>query len=170
MAPTLYHGSPFHLEALEPRVPRGETSFQSQKAVFLSSNKLEAQLYALALDPERKNKGWGIQDGVLLLRRDLWTGLAPEYKLNPQGYLHVFEGLRDVLQNPDMPSEWVSREAVRPTRVEEVCLCDLPSQAIQYWNKEPQQIHSKKRSSNMRSFQFQNWNKEENIHEDRYPF
>jgi hypothetical protein len=136
VVPTLYHGSPFQLHELEPRVPRGETPFQAQKAVFLSSNKLEAQLYALARDPERKNKGWVIQDGVLLLRRDLWTGPNPKYSLNTNGYLHVFEGLRNVLQNPDLPSEWVSKEAVKPTYVEEVCLCDLPSQAIQYWEKE----------------------------------
>jgi hypothetical protein len=135
--PTLYHGSPFRLAHLSPRIPRGETVFQTQKAVFLSSNKLEAQLYSLARDTERKNKGWGIHDGVLHLRRDLWTGPSPKYQLNPKGYLHVFTGLKEdnVRQNPDLLTEWVSLEAVKPTRIEEVCLCDLPSTAIQYYEK-----------------------------------
>lgn len=132
MIPTLYHGSPFRLAELEPRVPRGETPFQTQKAVFLTSHKLEAQLYALARDPERKNKGWGIRNGVLRLRRDLWLGPEAKYHLNQTGYLHVFEGLTAVQQNPDVPTEWVSPIPVRPTRIEEVCLCDLPSQAIEY--------------------------------------
>lgn len=125
MAPTLYHGSPFRLVELEPRVPRGETP-------FLIANKLDAQLYALARDPERKNKGWSIRDGTLFLRRNLWLGSEAKYRLNPTGYLHVFEGLRAAQQNPDVPSEWISLVPVVPTRVEEVCLCDLPSQSIQY--------------------------------------
>ena len=116
--PTLYHGSPFRLAELEPRVPRGETPFQTQKAVFLTSNKLDAQLYSLARDSERKNKGWGIRDGVLRLRRDLWFGPDAKYHLNPTGYLHVFEGLTKVHQNPDLPAEWVSLVSVVPTQVE----------------------------------------------------
>lgn len=148
MAPTLYHGSPVRLAELEPRVPRGETP-------FLTANKLDAQLYALVRDPERKNKGWGIRDGILFLHRDLWIGPAAKYRLNPTGYLHVFEGLQSVQQNPDIPSEWVSMMPVVPTRVEEVCLCDLPSQAIQYVDR----LSGGFRTSRFRKYGKRQWNK-----------
>jgi hypothetical protein len=74
-------------------------------------------LYALARDKDRKNKGWGIHDGILHLRRDLWTGENPKYRLNEKGFLHIFTGLQPELirQNSDLLTEWVSLEKVQPT-------------------------------------------------------
>jgi hypothetical protein len=55
----LYHGSPYKLIKLDPRTPRG-------------NNKLEAALYSLARDKERKNKGWAIKNNFLYLVEDFW--------------------------------------------------------------------------------------------------
>jgi hypothetical protein len=56
---TLYHGSPFYLEELEPKTPRGDNDFNTQKGIYLTDSKISAILYSLARDEERKNKGWG---------------------------------------------------------------------------------------------------------------
>lgn len=52
----LYHGSPYRLEILEPRTPRGDNEFNTQTGVYLTDDKTEAKLYSLARDKLRINK------------------------------------------------------------------------------------------------------------------
>ncbi len=118
--PALYHGSPHSLQTLEPHVPRGETAFQTQRAVFLTSGPHQAGLYALARNAERRRKGWGIHGDQLYLVRNHWTGPAAKYALNPVGYRHVVRNTGDAVQNPDLPTEWVIPHAVRVNAVEPV--------------------------------------------------
>lgn len=93
-------------------------------------------MYALVQDAKCKHRGWQIRDGILRLckGKDLWLPPGTKYHLNTVGHVHVCKGFQtsQVRQNPDMPTEWMSLVSIGPTRVEEVCLCDIPSGAIQY--------------------------------------
>lgn len=118
--PELYHGSPYSLHTLEARVPRGNTPFQTQKAVFLTSDKHQAALYSLARNKERKSKGWGIKGDQLYLRNNLWQGPTAKYTLNPVGYRHTIKNTKNAVQNPELPTEWVIPHAVHVNSVNAV--------------------------------------------------
>lgn len=120
---TLYHGSPNLLEVIEPRKPRGTDNWNSQAGVYLTDNKVEAQLYALARDPDRKNRGFAILGDVLYLREDLWRGESPKYTLNDVGYLYVIE-TDEAIKNPRKSSEYLVKSAVIPKSVEPVFASD----------------------------------------------
>jgi hypothetical protein len=116
---TLYHGSPYHMDILEVRTPRGDNEFNSQTGVYLTSNKIEAMLYSIARDKERNNKGWGIIDGILYLRIDLWTGDEPTFKLNNIGYLHEII-TDDAEQNPHNKTEYIVKHEIKVDNITEV--------------------------------------------------
>jgi len=120
----LYHGSAYELNILKTHEPRGDNDFQRQKAVFLTSNFIEAALYSIARDKERKNKGWGIKNGILYLRNDLFEPLNKslqnsnelifKYKLNEYGYVYIITNTKDAIKNPSLENEYVILHDVIP--------------------------------------------------------
>lgn len=119
---TLYHGSPLALDQLEPRKPRANTPFQSVAGVYLTNDKDTAKIYAIARDPERKNKGWAVKGGKLYLRSDLWPA---KYQLNEKGFLYTFRGVEGAVQNPDEIHEYRVERPLEPTTREEVTQADI---------------------------------------------
>ncbi len=138
----IYHGSPYLLKELIPMVPRGTDNFNSQTAVYLSTNKIEAKLYSLARDKERINKGWGVKNGYLYLRKDRWLEkfMEPEkplYRLNDVGYLYIIN-LNNVLEyeiNPNNNNEYIIKNIVKPDRIEKVYYNNVKNR-IKYVSKE----------------------------------
>ncbi len=116
---TLYHGSPFKLNILEPRTPRGDNEFNTQTGVYLSSNRMEAMLYSLARDKERNNKGWGLKGGKLYLVEEHWVGPTKKYSLNDIGYLHIIQTDK-AEQNPYNPEEFIVKSSISPVKIEEI--------------------------------------------------
>jgi hypothetical protein len=138
----LYHGSPYLLKKLIPMLPRGCDDFNSQTAVYLSSNKIEAKLYSLARDKERKNKGWGIKNCYLYLRKERWLEnfMEPEkplYRLNDIGYLYIINmnKVPDYEINPHNMNEYIIKNIVKPDRIEKVYYNDVKNR-IKYVSKE----------------------------------
>jgi hypothetical protein len=118
---TLYHGSPFKLKYLEPKTPRGDNPFNTQTGIYLTSNEMEAKLYSIARDKERKNKGWSIRNNNLYLVEELWNEEIwkitvkdlgkPLYELNEIGYLHIIN-TNNYEQNPNNLSEYIVKEPI----------------------------------------------------------
>ena len=138
----LYHGSPYLLKKLIPMLPRGTDDFNSQTAVYLSSNKIEAKLYSLARDKERKNKGWGIKNGYLYLRKERWLEKfmepdKPLYRLNDVGYLYIINmnKVPDYEINPNNMNEYIIKRIVKPDSIEKVYYNDVKNR-IKYVSKE----------------------------------
>ena len=138
----LYHGSPYLLKKLEPSLPRGTDDFNSQAGVYLSSNKIEAKLYSLARDKERKNKGWGIKNGYLYLRKERWLEKfmepdKPLYQLNGVGYLYIInmDTVPDYEINPNNSSEYIIKRIVKPDSIEKVYYKNVKNR-IKYVSKE----------------------------------
>lgn len=131
---TLYHGSPFHMEELEVRTPRGDNEFNTQTGVYMTSNMIEAMLYSIARDKERINKGWGVINGILYLRSDLWTGDEPKFKLNKIGYLHEIT-TDDAEKNPYNETEYIVKHNIKPDKITEIEF-DMIKQYIKYVTKE----------------------------------
>jgi len=138
----LYHGSPYLLKKLVPMVPRGTDDFNSQTAVYLSSNKIEAKLYSLARDKERKNKSWGIKNGYLYLRKERWLEKfmepdKPLYRLNDIGYLYIINlnTVPDYEINPHNMNEYIIKRIVKPDSIEKVYYNDVKNR-IKYVSKE----------------------------------
>ena len=77
---TLFHGSPHNVAVLKPSVPRGDTKFQTTKAVFFTQNEKMAQLYAIARDKKRMRKNWFMIGSELHM---------VEQPVNKQGYVYV---------------------------------------------------------------------------------
>jgi hypothetical protein len=119
----LYHGSPNLLKSIEPRKPRGTNNWNSQEGVYLTDNKAEAQLYSLARDSGRKNRGFAIVGDMLYLREDLWLGESPKYKLNDIGYLYIID-TDEAIKNPIKSSEYLVKSVVIPKSVEPVFASD----------------------------------------------
>lgn len=117
----LYHGSPFKMEKIEPRTPRGDNEFNTQTGIYMTDNKMEAMLYALARDKERINKGWGIKDDKLILRKDLWPD---KYKLNEVGYVHEYKS-DEREQNPYNSHEYIIKKEIVPDKIIEVTYEDI---------------------------------------------
>ena len=132
---TLYHGSPFRLAELKPFTPRGHTAWNQQHGVYFTNDRIEASLYSLARDKERKNKAWGLirkrGSAYLLLREKKWKGEEGKYSLNEVGYLHVCR-CDDSEVNPTNSHEFIVKRAVTPDRVEEVRLDDRLRRRIRY--------------------------------------
>jgi len=131
---TLYHGSPFCMEELEVRTPRGDNDFNTQTGVYLTSNMVEAMLYSMARDKERINKGWGVINGILYLRSDLWIGDKPTFKLNKIGYLHEII-TEDAEKNPYNETEYIVKHNIKPNKVTEIDF-NMIQQYIKYVTKE----------------------------------
>jgi len=138
----LYHGSPYLLKKLVPMVPRGTDDFNSQTAVYLSSNKIEAKLYSLARDKERKNKSWGIKNGYLYLRKERWLEKfmepdKPLYRLNDIGYLYIINlnTVPDYEINPHNMNEYIIKRIVKPDSIEKVYYKNVKNR-IKYVSKE----------------------------------
>jgi hypothetical protein len=115
----LYHGSPFRLDIIKTRTPRGDNEFNSQTGVYLTDDIMEAMLYSLVRDKERINKGWGIKridnKSFLILRNDLFYS---KYKLNNVGYLHEYEtNIETVEQNPMNSHEYIIKNDIIPTNI-----------------------------------------------------
>jgi len=113
---TLYHGSPHYMDILEVRTPRGDNDFNTQIGVYLTSNKTEAMLYSMTRDKERINKGWGVINGILYLRSDLWTGDNPKFKLNTIGYLYEVI-TNDAEKNPYNETEYIVKHDIQVDKV-----------------------------------------------------
>jgi hypothetical protein len=100
----LYHGSPFLVDNLEKRTPRGDTEFNSTTSIFLTSSFIEAALYSIARDKERNNKSWGVKwlnkKPYLILKKERWTGKEKKYTLNKIGYVYEYD-TENYIQNPD---------------------------------------------------------------------
>lgn len=118
----MYHGSPLILERLELRKPRANNPFQSVEGIYLTNDKDTAKIYAIARDPDRKNRGWAVLGGKLYLREDVWPA---KYQLNEKGYLYTFRGVEGAVQNPDEPHEYRVERALEPTAREEVATADI---------------------------------------------
>ena len=138
----LYHGSPYLLKKLIPMLPRGTDDFNSQTAVYLSSNKIEAKLYSLARDKERQNKGWGIKNGFLYLRKERWLEKfmepdKPLYRLNEVGYLYIIKmnKVPDYEINPNNMNEYIIKRIVKPDSIEKVYYKNVKNR-IKYVSKE----------------------------------
>jgi len=138
----LYHGSPYLLKELVPMLPRGTDDFNSQTAVYLSTNKIEAKLYSLARDKERKNKGWGIKKGYLYLRKERWLEKfmesdKPLYRLNDIGYLYIIKlnKVPDYEINPNNVNEYIIKRIVKPDSIEKVYYKNVKNR-IKYVSKE----------------------------------
>ena len=138
----LYHGSPYLLKKLVPRLPRGTDDFNSQTAVYLTSNKIEAKLYSLARDKERINKGWGIKNGYLYLRKERWLEKfmepdKPLYRLNDVGYLYIINlnKVPDYEINPNNMNEYIIKRIVKPDSIEKVYYNNVKNR-IKYVSKE----------------------------------
>jgi len=136
---TLYHGSPYLLEELIPKKPRGSDDFNSQIGVYLSSNKIESQLYSLARDKERINKGWGIKNGFLYLRKDRWlkknnNSDKPLYMLNDVGYLYIVNN-NNYSQNPHNLNEYISKKSIKIDKIKVIYYDDI-KKYIKYVSKE----------------------------------
>ncbi len=131
---TLYHGSAHKMDTLEVRTPRGDNDFNTQTGVYLTSNKIEAMLYSIARDKERINKGWGVIDGILYLRKDLWTGDNPKYKLNDIGYLYEII-TDDAEQNPYNETEYIVKHNIKVDNITEITI-DIIQPYIKYVSKE----------------------------------
>lgn len=129
---TLYHGSPKgDIEELCPASPRSEKPWQKTESVYLTDSKVIAQLYAIARDIERKNKGWAVRGETLFLREDLYTGESPKYKLNEEGYLYIFMNV-DAEKNPDPAEEheYKVNHKIKPTLVETVKKEDIEAHIV----------------------------------------
>jgi hypothetical protein len=128
----LFHGSPCKLDLLEPRVPRGDNEFNTQKGVYLTDNLMDVMLYSMARDKERVNKGWAIKDGILYLREDKWN--KDGYKLNEIGYVHCFTGYKSE-QNPYNKSEYIIKRKIKPFEIKEITFDDIKNN-IKYISRE----------------------------------
>ena len=138
----LYHGSPYLLKKLIPMLPRGTDDFNSQVAVYLTSNKIEAKLYSIARDKERINKGWGIKNGYLYLRKERWLEKfmepdKPLYRLNDVGYLYIIKmnKVPDYEINPNNMNEYIIKRIVKPDSIEKVYYKNVKNR-IKYVSKE----------------------------------
>jgi len=134
----LYHGSPHLLDELVPMTPRGSDDFNSQTGIYATPSKTSANLYAIARDKERLNKGFGIKDGILYLRKDRWLEEfnegKPLHKLNDLGYLYTIKSNKHE-QNPNIPSEYVIKHKVKPISREVITPNDIEKN-IKYVTKE----------------------------------
>jgi hypothetical protein len=120
----LYHGSPYKLIKLDPQTPRGNNNFNTQTGVYLTSNKLEAALYSLARDKERKNKGWAIKNNFLYLVEDFWLeefreDNKPFYQLNSVGYLHTIK-TNNYEQNPYNSEEYIVKNPILVYKIKQI--------------------------------------------------
>ncbi len=131
---TLYHGSAHKMDTLEMRTPRGDNDFNTQTGVYLTSNKTEAMLYSMARDKERINKGWGVINGILYLRSDLWTGDNPVFKLNTIGYLYEVI-TNDAEKNPYNETEYIIKHNIKVDNVTEIHI-DMIKDYIKYVSRE----------------------------------
>jgi len=69
LASTYWHGSPLKLDVLEPQQARGRNDFENMKAVYMTNNRLEAALYAIA--KHLKNKAtFGVRNNKLVILGD----------------------------------------------------------------------------------------------------
>jgi hypothetical protein len=134
----LYHGSPHLLDELIPMTPRGSDDFNSQTGIYATPSKTSAKLYAIARDKERLNKGFGIKNDILYLRKDRWLEEfnegKPLHKLNDLGYLYTIKSNKHE-QNPNIPSEYVIKHKVKPISREVITPNDIVKN-IKYVTKE----------------------------------
>ena len=135
----LYHGTPHLVDELVPKLPRGSDDFNSQEGIYTSSNKAESALYAMARDKERINKGFGIKNGILYLRKDRWLkefneAGKPLHTLNDRGYLYTIN-TNNYDQNPNIPTEFIIKHPVKPDTREEITPHDITDH-IKYVTKE----------------------------------
>ncbi len=82
---TFYHGSPFDVEHIEPRVPRKSGDFPGgHTGVYTHPSLQAAAMYALARDKENTRRNWGVTaSGKLLALKDM--------PLNDKGYVYEYE-------------------------------------------------------------------------------
>lgn len=137
---TLYHGSPYKLEILEQRTPRGDNKFNTQKGIYFTSDIMEAKLYSMARDPERKNKGFGIKriDNVpyLILMSELWKEEPIKYKLNDIGYVYVYKTAEyEQNPNPGYETEYIVKFDVVPNKIITISYDDIANN-IKYYKKD----------------------------------
>lgn len=83
---------------------------------------MEAMLYSMPRDKKRINKGWGIKEGILYLRKDKWH--KDGYKLNEIGYVHCFKGYKSE-QNPYNKSEYIIKRKIKPFEIKEIKFDDI---------------------------------------------
>lgn len=104
---TFYHGTPYDLKVLEPRVPRGGTDFQRQNAVFFTSDLDQAKIYALARDKERKRRGWAVYKGKLYT--------LEKFEFNKKGYVYVYT-TDDYVVDENQPDQFAVLHKVKPDK------------------------------------------------------
>ena len=137
---TLYHGSPFKMDKLIENTPRGHTEFNRQTGVYFTSDLMEAMLYSMARDKERKNGGWGItrikNEPYLTLLKDKWNtenlnkiNTENLNKLNEIGYVHIYK-TTEYEQNPDYKYEYIVKHDVIPDKIIEVRYDDIKDNII----------------------------------------
>lgn len=140
----LYHGSPYKLKLLKPHTPHGNNNFNTQTGVYLTSNKIEAQLYSLARDTERNNKSWGIYNGKLFLAKENWdskhwnnTPMNKRFKLNNEGYLYIInKNNYNSYKNPYYRYEYIILNTdVKPYKIVKVKLNKSLEKNIIYVDK-----------------------------------
>ena len=93
----------------------------------------------MARDKERINKGFGIKNGILYLRKDRWLkefneAGKPLHKLNDRGYLYTINS-DNYEQNPNIPTEHIIKQPVKPDTREEITHHDITDH-IKYVTKE----------------------------------
>ena len=111
----LYHGSPSKLTVLKPTQPRGFDEFTKLDAVFLTDNKKEAMLYAIARDKKRENKGWAIFKNKLYI-----LNKHRPFKFNKKGYLYTITNKVDCIVSSDHPHQYAILCPVEPDKWMEV--------------------------------------------------
>ena len=119
----LFHGSPFLVDTLESRKPRGDTRFNKASGIYMTSSFVEASIYALTRDKERKNKSWGVKwidgDVFLILKKSKWKGKNKKYMLNKLGYVYEYDTDKGV-QNPDITRKTeyrINRKKIIPSKI-----------------------------------------------------
>ena len=104
---TLYHGSPYDVEVLETRSPRGHNEFQRMNAVFFTDDIDQAKIYALARDKERTRRGWAVFKGKLYTLDD--------FQFNDIGYVYQYT-TDDYLTDPSSPQQFAIPHNVTPDK------------------------------------------------------
>ena len=93
----------------------------------------------MARDKERINKGFGIKNGILYLRKDRWLKEfnepgKPLHTLNDRGYLYTIN-TNNYEQNPNIPTEFIIKQPIKPDTREEITHHDITDR-IKYVTKE----------------------------------